>query len=50
MAKYLVLSDNFLEPQGSTISDDQLEGLNIEALILGGHLKAEPSKTKTDKE
>jgi len=50
MAKYLVLSDNFREPQGSTVSDDQLEGLNIEALILGGHLKAEPSKTKTDKE
>jgi hypothetical protein len=50
MATYKVLSDIFREPQGSTVTDDQLDGLNVEALVLAGHLKAEPSKTKTDKE
>ena len=34
-----------VEP-GGTVSDDDLEGCNIEALISGGHLAAPPA-TKT---
>lgn len=50
MATYKVLTDNFAAPQGATVTDDDLVGLNIEALIIGGHIKAEPTKNKTDKE
>ena len=49
MSTYKVLSDNFVAPQGTTVNDDDLAGLNIEALIISGHIKAEPTK-KTDKE
>lgn len=50
MTTYKVLSDNLTWPQGSTIDDEKLEGLNVQALIDGGHIKPENSKTKTDKE
>ncbi|CAB5218981.1 hypothetical protein UFOVP226_16 [uncultured Caudovirales phage] len=50
MATYKVLTDNFAAPQGATVTDDDLVGLNIEALIIGGHIKAEPTKKNTDKE
>jgi len=39
MANYKILSDNFvLGKQGTNISGDDLEGLNVAALIEGGHL------------
>ena len=50
MATYKVLSDNFVAQQGATVTDEELDGLNIEALIIGGHIKLETTKTKTDKE
>lgn len=37
-------------PQGSTVTDEQLEGLNVQALIDGGHLKAENQKPAKDKD
>jgi len=39
MAQYKVLSDNFAgADRGDTVEETALEGLNIEALIDGGHL------------
>ena len=39
MANYKVMSDNCsLGAQGSNISGDDLEGLNVDALVEGGHL------------
>lgn len=35
---YMVLSDNFGEV-GSIVTDEELEGLNVEALIEGGHIQ-----------
>ena len=41
MAQYKVLSDRLTDvTAGSTVDDMQLEGLNIEALIEGGHIEA----------
>lgn len=41
MAQYKVLSDRLADvTAGSTVDDMQLEGLNIEALIEGGHIEA----------
>jgi hypothetical protein len=46
---YKVLADNLPDfPQGSTISDEQLEGLNIEALIEGGFIQKTTSKKAED--
>ena len=44
--KYTVLSDNLAgHEQGDTVTEKSLAGANIEALILGGHLKPDnPSK------
>lgn len=39
MTTYTVLSDRMPFPQGDTVTDDQLEGVNIDALVAGGHLK-----------
>jgi hypothetical protein len=50
MANYKVLVENFAAPLGDIVTDDQLYGVNIEALIESGVLKLETSKTKTDKE
>jgi hypothetical protein len=36
---YRVLSDRFVFPAGSLISDSMLVGCNIEAAIAGGHLE-----------
>ena len=47
--KYTVLSDNLAgHEQGATVTENSLAGANIEALILGGHLKPEnpPKKEK----
>ena len=39
MANYKIISENCtLGAQGSNISSDDLEGLNIAALVDGGHL------------
>lgn len=39
MANYKVMSDNCsLGAQGTNISGDDLEGLNVAALVEGGHL------------
>jgi hypothetical protein len=41
MAQFKVLSDRLADvTAGSTVDDMQLEGLNIEALIEGGHIEA----------
>lgn len=41
MAQYKVLSDRLTDvTAGSTVDDMQLEGLNIDALIEGGHIEA----------
>jgi hypothetical protein len=36
---YRVLSDRFVFPAGSLLSDSMLVGCNIEAAIAGGHLE-----------
>jgi len=39
MANYKIISENCtLGTQGSNISGDDLEGVNVDALIEGGHL------------
>ena len=46
---YKVLADNLPEfPQGSTITDEQLEGHNIEALIEGGFIQKTNNKKTED--
>lgn len=46
---YKVLADNLPNfPQGSTVTDEQLEGLNIEALIEGGHIQKTTNKKAED--
>lgn len=52
MASYKVVADNIVgKSPGDTITDEELDGCNIEALIEGGHITADPStKTKAEKE
>ena len=39
MTTYRVLSENCtLGKQGDTVTDDQLDGVNVAALVDGGHL------------
>ena len=51
---YKVLSDNMANhSQGSIIADDDLVGINIDALIAGGHIERTQTvapKKVTDKE
>lgn len=50
MASYKVLSDDLVgHAAGDTVTDQDLEGCNIAALVEAGHL-AESTKTKADKE
>lgn len=50
MASYKVVSENVIgKAPGDTITDEELVGCNIDALITAGHL-AEPKTTKADKE
>jgi len=50
MASYKVISDLVAGKQpGDTITDEELLGCNVEALIEGGHV-AEAKPTKADKE
>jgi hypothetical protein len=49
MATYKVTSDRFaLAPRGATVSDTELQDLNIDALVAGGHIQ-EQAKTPTTK-
>ena len=49
MTTYKVTSTNFtLAPEGAVVSDTDLQGLNIDALISGGHIK-EQGKVPTSK-
>jgi hypothetical protein len=46
---YKIVADNMPDfPQGSTVTDEQLEGLNIEALIEGGFIQKTTSKKAED--
>jgi hypothetical protein len=48
MATYKVISDNFAKgAKGSTVSDADLEGFNISALIEGGHIAEVKGKSET---
>jgi hypothetical protein len=47
---YLVHSDNLLAGHaGSTISEEQLAGCNVEALISGGHISPVKATTPAKK-
>lgn len=51
MASYKIVSDMIPGKQpGDTISDQDLEGCNIEALVEAGHLVGDPKSSKADKE
>jgi hypothetical protein len=46
MAQYKIVSNNTtLGEFGTVISEEALDGLNIDALIEGGHLEVVPTKT-----
>jgi hypothetical protein len=48
MASYTVTSASFAKPLGTVLSDDDLAGCNIAALVEGGHLElVEGSETET---
>ena len=50
MSKYEVTSDNLSgHEKGASVTDKQLAGANIEALIQGGHIKETNPTTKKDK-
>lgn len=51
MTQYRIASDRVsIGKKGATVAAEDLEGLNIDALIAGGHLEvvSAPSKTKTN--
>jgi hypothetical protein len=50
--KYTVKSDRLAgHAQGDTVTDDDLKGANVRALIAGGHLSAdEPKKSRKSAE
>jgi hypothetical protein len=58
MAQYIVTSDRFANcKRGDTVTDKDLEGVDVEALIDGGHLSTQSTKksgktkdTETDKD
>ena len=51
MKQYRITSDRLtLGKQGDLISDDALEGINVEVLIAGGHLEvAKTAPTNNNK-
>ena len=50
MSKYEVTSDNFAAPRGTALTDADLAGCNVLALIEGGHLTRKPeAPASTDK-
>ena len=58
MTSYMVISDRLGGfKRGDTVTDKDLEGVNVEALIEGGHLSTQTTKksgktkdTETDKD
>lgn len=51
MASYKIASDMIAGKQpGDTISEQELEGCNIDALVEAGHLVGETKSSKADKE
>lgn len=45
MATYKVTSDNFAgKKRGEVVTDEHLVGVNVDALVAGGHI--EPATTK----
>jgi hypothetical protein len=51
MATYKVLSDNFAgKACGETVTDEELEGCSVEALIAGGHLAPAKQTKKAEEE
>jgi len=51
MTTYRIISSNTtLGESGTTVSDDDLAGLNVAALISGGHLEAVSVKKPDKKE
>jgi hypothetical protein len=51
MASYKVVSEIVAgKKPGDTITDQELEGSSIEALIEAGHIVGEPTTTKAAKE
>lgn len=51
MANYKVVSEIVAGKQpGDTITDQELEGCNIEALIEAGHIVGESKSNKAEKE
>jgi hypothetical protein len=47
MQSFKVISDNCtLGKQGATVTEAELEGLNLQALLEGGHLEVVSSKTQ----
>ena len=58
MTSYMVTSDRFAGfKRGDTVTDKDLEGVNVEALVDGGHLSTQSTKksgktkeTETDKD
>lgn len=50
MNTYKVISDNFTRAkQGSTVTETELEGLDLQALVDGGHLESIVAKAATTK-
>jgi len=55
MTTYRITSDNTtLGKHGATVNADALDGLNVDALVAGGHLElviaSTPKRDKSDKE
>lgn len=46
MTTYLVASSRLGLPEGATVTDGDLSGCNVDALVDAGHLTPEPPKTK----
>lgn len=46
MASYKVISDNFAAAKkGATVSESELDGLNLQALLDAGHIAPAAGKT-----
>ncbi len=48
--KYRVLSANFAQKKGALLTEEQLLGCNVRALVAAGHLAEEPESPAKKKE